>query len=111
MIIEFAMVTGDEGGPVSKLISSSPLLRPLLFRTVLFFFLLLLKVTLFSGSVDLKARFRFLRLYSETAPEGFRSYPRRLDCLTICGHQGKGNAFSVDVLRPRELLPPGGDGL
>ena len=111
LIIEFAMVTGDEGGPVSQLISSSLLLRPLLFRTVVVFFFLLLNVTFFSGSVDLKSRFRFLLLSSETAPEVFRSYPRRLDCLTICGHQGKGNAFSVDVLRPRELVPPAGNGL
>ena len=96
---------------MSKLISSSLLLRPLLFRTVVVFFFLLLNVTLFSGSVDLKARFRFLLLSSETAPEVFRSYPRRLDCLTICGRQGKGNGFSVDVLRPRELVPPAGDGL
>ena len=110
MIIEFAMVTGGEGGPVSKLISSSQLLRPLLFRTVVVFF-----PSLESHVIQWKCRsqspFRFLLLSSETEPEVFRSYPRRLDCLTICGHQGRGNAFSVDVLRPRELVPPAGDGL
>ena len=61
------MVTGDEGGPVSKLISWSQLLRSLLFPTVVGLFLPLLKVTLFSESVDyLKARFRFLLLSIST---------------------------------------------
>ena len=103
------MVIGDEGGPLSKLISSSELLRPLLFRTVVVFFFLLLKVTFFSGSVDLKARFRFLLLSSETAPEVFRSYPRRLDCLTICGHQGKGNAFLCRCSKTPRVVPACGE--
>ena len=36
----------------------------------------------------------------ETGPTVFRSYPRRLECLTICRCQNKGSTFFSVVLRP-----------
>ena len=36
----------------------------------------------------------------ETRPKGFRPYPRRLECLTICRCHNKASTFSSVILRP-----------
>ena len=43
----------------------------------------------------------------ETGPTVFRSYPRRLECLTICRCYNKDSTFFSVILRPWVLVRPG----
>ena len=43
----------------------------------------------------------------EMGPTAFRSYPRRLECLTAGRYHSKGNTFSSVILRPWVWVRPG----
>lgn len=43
----------------------------------------------------------------KTGPTDYRTYPRRLESLTVCGCHSKGSSFSSVILRPWEFARSG----